>query len=145
VEIERAIHSIVEVPDYLEQPGDASSISRDQVGQIFGHGTYSDIDWQATGQTMAKVTISRHHWVSKHSSGFCGTSQMMLRWGKRATDLCPRCLREVEDATHAWQCQDSSALKVLTLSIAKLEVWMTKQRTQPRIIKAVCASNWPGK
>jgi hypothetical protein len=24
---------------------------------------YSDIHWQATGQAMAKVTISRRHWV----------------------------------------------------------------------------------
>jgi hypothetical protein len=31
---------------------------------------HSDIDWQATGQAMAKVKISRRHWVSKHSSLF---------------------------------------------------------------------------
>jgi NADH pyrophosphatase NudC (nudix superfamily) len=76
----------------------------------FGHGTYSDIDWKATGKAMAKVTISRRHWVAKHSSGFCGTSKMMLRWKKRATDICPRCLNEVEDATHEWQCQDHPRL-----------------------------------
>jgi hypothetical protein len=28
----------------------------------FGHGTYSDIDWKATGKAMAKVAISRRHW-----------------------------------------------------------------------------------
>jgi hypothetical protein len=81
MEIERALHSIVEVADYLEQPGNAISILRDQVVQVLGHGTRSNIDWQATGLAMAKVTFSRRHGVSKHSSGFCGTSQMMLRWG----------------------------------------------------------------
>jgi NADH pyrophosphatase NudC (nudix superfamily) len=81
----------------------------------FGHGTYSDIDWKATGKAMAKVTISRRHrGVAKHSSGFCGTSKMMLRWKKRATDICPRCLNAVEDATHVWQCQDPRAINAWT-------------------------------
>jgi hypothetical protein len=43
----------------------------------FGHGAYSDTDWKATGKAMSKVTISRRHWVAKHFSGFCGTSEMM--------------------------------------------------------------------
>jgi NADH pyrophosphatase NudC (nudix superfamily) len=90
----------------------------------FGHGTYSDVDWKATGKAMAKVMISRRHWVAKHSSGVCGTSKMMLRWKKRATDVCPRCLNEVEDATHAWQCQDPRAINVWTQAIANLEVWI---------------------
>jgi hypothetical protein len=105
----------------------------------FGHGTHSDIDWKATGKAMAKVTISRRHWVAKHSSGFCGTSKMMLLWKKRATDTCPRCLQEGEDATHVWQCQDPRALDVWTQYIAKLEIWMQKQRTQKGIIQVICA------
>jgi hypothetical protein len=79
--------------------GQASLDEREKHGK-FGHGTYSDIDWKATGKAMAEVTISRRHWVAKHSSGFCGTSKMMLRWKKRAIDIYPRCLNEVEDATH---------------------------------------------
>jgi hypothetical protein len=53
---------------------------------------------------MAGFAISRRHWC-KALSGVCG-HQMMLLWKKRATALCPRCLLEVEDATHVWQCQD---------------------------------------
>jgi hypothetical protein len=63
----------------------------------------------------------------------------MFLWKKRATDTCPRCLQEGEDATHVWQCQDPRALDVWTQSIAKLEIWMTKQRTQPGIIQVICA------
>jgi hypothetical protein len=74
-----------------------------------------------------------------HSSVFCGTSKMMLRWKKRATDICPRCLNEVEDATHVWQCQDPRVINVWTQAIANLEVWMQKQRTQPGIIQVICA------
>lgn len=87
---------------------------------------------------MAKVAISRRHWVSKHSSGFCGASQMMLCWKKRATDLCPFCLEEVEDATHVWQCRDPRGLKGWTQSIVNLEEWMKQQQTQPGIIQVVC-------
>jgi hypothetical protein len=64
---------------------------------------------------------------------------MMLRWKKRATDICPRCLNEVEDATHLWQCQDPRAINVWTQAIANLEVWMQKQRTQPGTIQVICA------
>ena len=105
----------------------------------FGQGTYSDIDWKATGKAMANVAISRRHWVAKHSSGFCGTSKMMFRWKKRATDRCPRCLHEVEDASHVWKCQDPRALKVWTQAIENLELWMQQQRTHPEIIHIICA------
>jgi hypothetical protein len=56
--------------------GQASLNYWEQHGK-YRQGTHSDIDWQATGQTMAKVKITRRHWVSKHSPGFCGTSKMM--------------------------------------------------------------------
>ena len=105
----------------------------------YGQGAHSDIDWQATGQAMSKATIPRRHWVSKHSSGFCGTSKMMHRWGKRATNLCPRFLHAVDCATHVWQCQDLCALQVWKQSLANLEVWLKQQRTEPGIIKVLCA------
>jgi hypothetical protein len=53
--------------------------------------------------------------------------------------FAPRCLNEVEDATHVWQCQDPRAINVWTQAIANLEVWMQKQRTQPGIIQVLCA------
>jgi hypothetical protein len=105
----------------------------------FGQGSYSDIDWQATGQAMKKVSIARRHWVSKHSSGFCGTSKMMYRWKQRISNLCPRCNTEVEDATHVWQCQDPRATAVWVQSIANLKVWLQTQCTDPGIIKVLCA------
>jgi hypothetical protein len=46
---------------------------------------------------------------------------------------------EVEDATHVWQCQDPRALNVWTQAIANLETWMQKQRTEPGIIRVICA------
>jgi hypothetical protein len=101
----------------------------------FGHGTYSDIDWRPRA-AMAKVAISRRHWVTKHSSGVCGV-KMMLLWKKRATALCPRCLLEVERC-YSWQCQDPRALNVWTQAIANLETWMQKQRTEPGIIRVMC-------
>jgi hypothetical protein len=122
---------------YVNTCGQASLDYWEKRGK-FGHGTYSDIDWKATGKAMAQVTISRRNWVSKHSSGFCGTSKMMLLWKQRATGICPQCLPEVEDATHVWQCQDPRAIKVWTQAIANLEIWMKKQRTQPGIIEVIC-------
>jgi hypothetical protein len=53
---------------------------------------------------------------------------------ERAIDRCPRCLHEVDDATHVWQCQDPRALAVWTQAIAKLAIWMQKQGMQPGMI-----------
>jgi hypothetical protein len=58
---------------------------------------------------------------------------------KRTSNLCPRCNTEVEDATHVWQCQDPRATAVWVQSIANLKVWMQTQRTDPGIIKVLCA------
>jgi hypothetical protein len=88
---------------------------------------------------MAKVKISRRHWVSNHSSGLCGTSKMMLIWKKRATNLCPRCLTEVEDASHVWTCQDPRAITVWQQSIANHEVCLKQQKTEPEITKVLYA------
>jgi hypothetical protein len=101
----------------------------------FGQGTYSDVDWVATGQAMKKVSIPRRQWVSKHTSGFCGTSKMMLLWRQRATDLCPGCLTVQEDATHVWQCQD----QVWKKAIGALKLWLLEQQTEPGIIRVLCA------
>jgi hypothetical protein len=64
---------------------------------------------------------------------------MMHRWKQRETNLCPRCLSVVEDATHVWKCQDPRALEVWTKAITNLEVWLKKQRTEPGITRIICA------
>jgi hypothetical protein len=71
---------------------------------------------------------------------------MMHRWKQRASDLCPRCKTEVEDATHDWKCQDPGTLTVWVQSIANLKVWLQNQRTDPGIIEAICANllAWQG-
>jgi hypothetical protein len=105
----------------------------------FEQGSYLDVDWQATGQAMKAVSIARRHWVSKHSSGHCGTSKMMKRWHQRTSDLCPRCNTEVEDATHVWLCQEPRASTVWVQSINNLRVWLQNQKTDPGIINVLCA------
>ena len=63
----------------------------------------------------------------------------MHRWKQRATNLCPRCLTEGEDASHVWTCQDPRALTVWQQSIANLEVWLQQQKTEPGITTVLCA------
>ena len=64
---------------------------------------------------------------------------MMFLWKKRATDTCPRCLQEGEDATHVWRCRDPRALDVWTQAIAKLDIWMKKQQMPSGIFQVICA------
>jgi hypothetical protein len=91
------------------------------------------------GKAMAKVAILAD--TGNQAPQACAAQDDDVLWKKRATALCPRCLLEVEDATHVWQCQDPRALNVWTQAIANLETWMQKQRTEPGIIRVICASS----
>ena len=72
----------------------------------FQEGAHTDIDWDTVGVAMKAVPRTRRQWVTKHVSGFCATSKMMHRWGKRQSSKCPRCEME-EDAGHVWKCRGS--------------------------------------
>jgi hypothetical protein len=78
---------------------------------------------------MRAAPIHCRHWISKHSTGICGTSKMMKRWGKRLTDTCPRC-PEVEDVSHVWTCQAPAATHIWQAAINGLQIWFREQKKQ---------------
>jgi hypothetical protein len=45
----------------------------------FGAATRHVVDWSAANLAMRAVLIHPRHWISKHSTGICGTSKMMKR------------------------------------------------------------------
>jgi hypothetical protein len=51
----------------------------------FGKADSNAVDWEATVWAMKAAKIPRRHWVSKHTSGFCGTGRQMKRWKQRVT------------------------------------------------------------
>ena len=87
---------------------------------------------------MKSAKRSRQHWVTKHTSGFCGTGKMMKLWKQRETAKCPRCSEENEDASHVWKCQGEGANEVWENSMEKLRIWLQKKKTQPNVAKLIC-------
>jgi hypothetical protein len=100
----------------------------------FGEGEAKDVDWEAVHHAARNSTQSRRTWISKHSSGHCGTNKMMFRWQQRDTPACPRCPEEVEDAKHVWLCRGSEANQEWTKSMGGFQAALIEElETNPAI------------
>jgi hypothetical protein len=106
---------------------------------IFGEGTVSDVDWEAVHHAARNSTQSRRTWISKHTSGHCGTNKMMKRWNQRETSVCPRCPEEVEDSNHVWLCRGADADQEWSKSIGVFREALTEElETMPEIVIIIC-------
>jgi hypothetical protein len=89
------------------------------------------IDYTTTAQAMKSVEPSVRHWVTKHTSGFCGVNMWMHRWKWRDSAKCPRCDEPIEDANHVWLCQGAKSPAWWTVALASLRVEMALSHTDP--------------
>jgi|SaaInl74LU_5_DNA_1037368.scaffolds.fasta_scaffold15862_2 hypothetical protein len=69
-------------------------------------------------------------WYAKQCSGFCGTGQMITRWDKDASALCPNC-GCYETADHLNRCANKIRTGPLGDSIENLLEWMRDHQTHP--------------
>jgi hypothetical protein len=98
--------------------------------------TQDNWDWQALADAMKKTTITRRHWLTKHTSGWCSVGVMAKRWKLRASDACPRCT-SVETTRHVWRCQHQGALEVWDKSMERLQLEMGRLYTNPSITQVI--------
>ena len=105
----------------------------------FNDGTADDVDWQTTEETMKSMQQHRQHWLSKHTSGFCGTGKMMVRRKERTSAKCPRCDYAVEDSKHVLQCRGIGTEEVWNKQITEVKAWMENTDTEPTIQHALLA------
>jgi hypothetical protein len=103
----------------------------------FEGGTSKDIDWISTGQAMVTFTPHKRREVTKHVSGFCGVNKQMHRWGRCATNMCPRCQVTVEDAAHVWICPHQTNVEVWDRSFTHLRRSFNELGTCPQLRDAV--------
>jgi hypothetical protein len=97
------------------------------------------VDWEAIGEAMSSSTLTRQHFVSKHTTGICGVGKNMKRWKKWPTDNGPRCGVE-ETAPHVWLCKGENACNVWQASLNNLKIWMESVQTDPAIAEAIVDS-----
>ena len=43
-------------------------------------------DWEGLADAMNRQPLTRRHWLTKHSSGWCSVGKMAKRWKLRSTD-----------------------------------------------------------
>jgi len=100
------------------------------------------IDTQATKRAMKAATLTRQHWVSKHSADICGTNINMVKWKLRTSKQCPRCPHPIETAAHVWMYPDTR--EHWEQAIDRLDEWLQTQHTCPELTKALLAGlrNW---
>ena len=95
------------------------------------------LDWDATHRALKAVSVSRRHWVIKHSSGFCGVNKWMHRWRKRASAACPRCNDPNETAAHVWTCRTTETDKMWKRRMENLYIWLNNQNTLPDLTTTI--------
>lgn len=71
---------------------------------------FDKIGWNVQENAMIWSKIGHQQWISKYTSRWCATGEMMRVWGKRVTSTCPRFNAPVEDNTYMLRCQSEGAL-----------------------------------
>jgi hypothetical protein len=105
--------------------------------QRFREGTASDVDWQATEDSMQAMPTARQHWLVKQASGFCATGKMMVRRKEWTMAKCPRCDCQTEDSEHVLRCQGSGAKEQWQQGIDEVESWMRRKGTAMDVTQAI--------
>jgi hypothetical protein len=98
---------------------------------------FLSINWSATELAMKSIPHSRRRWITKHVSGECGVSSVLVRRGFKTSDTCVRC-GNVETAEHVWLCQHEEATATWEASILDLSKWLLSNKADPLITAELC-------
>ena len=75
---------------------------------------------------MKQCNISRQHWISKLSSGWCGSGKIMKIRREQFTASCPRYSYKTEDKTHILECKLIWDKLAWDASDGKLKEWLER-------------------
>ena len=106
--------------------------------QCFGEGSIDDVELSATADALKSMIIVRHHWLTKHTSGFNAVGKNMSRRKEWLHSKYPRCDYIEEDSAHVIRCQGTGASSIWERAIKELERWLKSISTAENIIRAIC-------
>ena len=75
---------------------------------------------------------------TKQGSGYCGTGEMLHRWGQAPTAECPNCGR-FEKVSHLNMCPSPHQRKLLERSITTLTEWIKDNYTHLELVEKIPA------
>jgi len=103
------------------------------------------IDWLTIQSVVTSMTIKKR-WITKFTTGFCTTGQMMQQWGLRESASCPWCNHKTETTGHILQCPNTTTQEIGDRNTKELRA--TLPRDRPRYDgrsqwRFPCVELWP--
>ena len=95
--------------------------------------TFDSVTWEDLRHLLARRPKMYQIWLSKQSSGFCGTGVMLRRWDKNESGMCPNC-GIPETAAHLNRCRNKIRLELLSDSLNDLSDWLKEHHTHPELL-----------
>jgi len=93
------------------------------------------IDWTTIHTVVKGMTIKQWRWMTKFTTGFCATGQMMYQWGQQGLTECPRCGYETETTAHILQCPNSEAQAIVDQNTQELQDLLKNLDMEPNTME----------
>ncbi len=94
--------------------------------------TFRSVHWEALDSLLATKSQMFKSWLSKQSSGFCGTQSMVSHWDASRDNKCPNCGQK-ETAAHLNVCPDVWRTKLFHDGVDKLRQWLESTYTDDEL------------
>ena len=118
---------------YTAPPGAVNDAGRRGKGGLgWSKASFDAVAWEALDATLDTKGQMYCQWLSKQSSGCCGTQQMVSYWDKSRDNSCPNCGRR-ETASHLNLCYSTERSQLLTEMATNLEQWLLNNHTHPEL------------
>ena len=101
-----------------------------------------DIHWAVTQSVMNEASFAMKKFMSKWVTGQFSVGKVMEQRKARATNCCPRCFEQIEDALHVLQCPHPSADEEWDRLVSTLQNWMRTADTHPSIRVGISQVLW---
>lgn len=106
------------------QPRDSQGRRPPSSGLGWSKDSFNAVDWRTLSECLCSKPQMYQQWLSKQSSGFCGTQDMVARWGASSDGKCPNC-RCRESAAHLMVCPDRDRTRLLHAMADGLQSWLS--------------------
>ena len=106
------------------QPRDSRGRRPPSSGLGWSKDSFNAVDWRTLSECLSTKPQMYQQWLSKQSSGFCGTQDMVARWDAASDGKCPNC-RCRESAAHLMLCPDRDRTRLLHAMADELQSWLS--------------------
>ena len=114
-------------------PRDAQGRRPKSSGLGWSREAFRAVDWKTLTACLQSKPQMYQLWLSKQSSGFCGTQDMVARWDATSDGRCPNC-RCRESSAHLMVCPDRDRTKLLHAMADELQTWLSKHHGHRELV-----------